>query len=274
MSSDSRIASSNSVQASYPASKESRTLSGKWALVAFAMGGVAGGIIVILGGMNIFGGAGTVGFAASITAGSALILTAIGGCTFVICKRGREYTEADTIDVVQPIGEEMPLEIPSDKLCVVTDSAYTEHLTGKGHPEQPDRITSINQALEQANLKDKNNHLSPRLATVSEIALCHELTYIHQAKKEIESLKDLQVADLSTGDVKISPRSWNAALLAVGGVLTAVDQVFSGKASKAFCVVRPPGHHAGCARGAGFCISITSPLLPVMHSKNTTLSVF
>lgn len=254
MSSDSRITSSNSVYSGPGVSKESPTRSGKWALVACAIGGVAGGIIVILGGMNIFGGTGTIGFAASITAGSALILTAIGGCTVIICKRQVEYTEANKIDMVEPIGEEMPIENPSDKLYIVTDSAYTEHLTGKGHPEQPDRITSINQALEKAHLKDKNNHLPPRLATVSEIALCHELGYIQKAKKEIESLKDLQVTDLSTGDVKISPRSWNAALLAVGGVLTAVDQIFSGKASKAFCIVRPPGHHAGCARGAGFCI--------------------
>jgi acetoin utilization deacetylase AcuC-like enzyme len=60
--------------------------------------------------------------------------------------------------------------------------------------------------------------------------------------------------ELSTGDTIISPRSLDAALRATGGALNAVDAVMSGKAKNAFCIVRPPGHHATAIRGMGFCL--------------------
>jgi len=60
--------------------------------------------------------------------------------------------------------------------------------------------------------------------------------------------------ELSTGDTIICPRSLDAALRATGGVLNAVDAVFAKKARNAFCIVRPPGHHATPFRGMGFCI--------------------
>jgi acetoin utilization deacetylase AcuC-like enzyme len=59
---------------------------------------------------------------------------------------------------------------------------------------------------------------------------------------------------LSTGDTRVSAESLDAALSASGGVLNAVDAVMTGKVKNAFCAVRPPGHHAGPARGMGFCI--------------------
>ena len=59
---------------------------------------------------------------------------------------------------------------------------------------------------------------------------------------------------LSTGDTTVGPRSLEVALMAAGGVLNAVDAVMSRKAANAFCVVRPPGHHARPVQGMGFCI--------------------
>jgi acetoin utilization deacetylase AcuC-like enzyme len=60
--------------------------------------------------------------------------------------------------------------------------------------------------------------------------------------------------ELSTGDTIISTRSLDAALRAAGGILNAVDAVVDKKAENAFCIVRPPGHHATPIRGMGFCI--------------------
>jgi acetoin utilization deacetylase AcuC-like enzyme len=59
---------------------------------------------------------------------------------------------------------------------------------------------------------------------------------------------------LTTGDTSITPNSWDVALQAAGGVLKAVDGVISDGARNAFCVVRPPGHHATPDRGMGFCL--------------------
>ncbi|MDQ2900994.1 MAG: histone deacetylase, partial [Acidobacteriota bacterium] len=60
--------------------------------------------------------------------------------------------------------------------------------------------------------------------------------------------------ELSTGDTTISPRSLEVALHAAGTALNAIDLVLGGEASNAFCVVRPPGHHANSNRGMGFCL--------------------
>jgi acetoin utilization deacetylase AcuC-like enzyme len=62
------------------------------------------------------------------------------------------------------------------------------------------------------------------------------------------------LSDLSTGDTHISHQSFDVALLAAGGVMAAVDAVIQGSVKNAFCVVRPPGHHATPSRGMGFCL--------------------
>jgi len=59
---------------------------------------------------------------------------------------------------------------------------------------------------------------------------------------------------LSTGDTDVSAGSLEAAFMAAGGVLSAVDAVMEGRVRSAFCLVRPPGHHATPERGMGFCI--------------------
>ena len=59
---------------------------------------------------------------------------------------------------------------------------------------------------------------------------------------------------LSTGDTELSSGSFTAALTAAGAVITGVNAVMRGSIRNAFCVVRPPGHHASASRGMGFCI--------------------
>ena len=132
--------------------------------------------------------------------------------------------------------------------ALLLDPLYKAHDTGPGHPETAARYDAVTKALEPVRARLKK--IAPRAATEDEVALCHTRTYIATAKKDVE----LKRGQLSTGDTSISPASWNVALQAAGGVMNAVDAVFAKQAARAFCAVRPPGHHATPERGMGFCL--------------------
>jgi acetoin utilization deacetylase AcuC-like enzyme len=139
--------------------------------------------------------------------------------------------------------------------ALLADPLYRQHDTGPGHPEQPDRFDAVVSALDRSGLTPGLLRIHPRPATEDEIALCHGRGYIEKVHLEILSGAD----ELSTGDTVVSPRSWDVALNAAGGILNAVDAVVQGSSQhgpvqNAFCVVRPPGHHARPDQGMGFCI--------------------
>jgi acetoin utilization deacetylase AcuC-like enzyme len=134
--------------------------------------------------------------------------------------------------------------------AILADPIYKEHWTGEGHPERPARFDAVLHALEREGAVKDAVRIPARPATEDEIALCHGRKYIEIARRDVAHGPGM----LSTGDTVISPRSFDVALQAVGGVLNAVDAVFARKARNAFCVVRPPGHHATADRGMGFCL--------------------
>jgi acetoin utilization deacetylase AcuC-like enzyme len=137
-----------------------------------------------------------------------------------------------------------------NQTALLADPIYREHLAGRRHPERPERFDAVMQALAGAGLVDQMLHVDPRAALPEELLLCHTPEYLRTAQHDVES--GLRV--LSTGDTDITRNSWNIATQAVGGVLNAVDTVITGQARNAFCVVRPPGHHANASRGMGFCL--------------------
>ncbi|MGH9660260.1 MAG: histone deacetylase family protein, partial [Bryobacteraceae bacterium] len=136
---------------------------------------------------------------------------------------------------------------------LLSDPLYKQHLTGDGHPERPDRYDAVMQGLDRAALVAQALAIKPRAATDDELAACHTRPYIATVRRDVARV-ERGVGDLSTGDTTISPRSLEVALAAAGGVLNAVDAVATGKAKRAFCAVRPPGHHATPDRGMGFCL--------------------
>jgi acetoin utilization deacetylase AcuC-like enzyme len=129
---------------------------------------------------------------------------------------------------------------------LLADGVAKEHNTGPHHPERPERFDAALGAVEGLELL----RLEPRVANEDEIALCHSRAYIRLVEREVMT----GFHELSTGDTIICPRSLDAALRATGGVLNAVDAVFDQRVSNAFCIVRPPGHHATPTRGMGFCL--------------------
>jgi len=128
----------------------------------------------------------------------------------------------------------------------LADPIAKQHDPGPGHPEQPARWDAAIRGLGDHKLTS----VAPRAATEGELAPCHSLKYIAIARHDVAS----GAHTLSTGDTDIMPRSFEVALHAAGTCLNAVDLVLQKKAKNAFCIVRPPGHHASANRGMGFCL--------------------
>jgi acetoin utilization deacetylase AcuC-like enzyme len=134
------------------------------------------------------------------------------------------------------------------KAGLVYDPIYLEHDTG-AHVENSQRLVSIMSHLEGTGMKEKLISFSPRLASIEEVEMVHAPEYVFRIKGMAEN-----GGGWLDPDTVMCPRSYEVALYAVGGVLSAVEKVMAGEVDSAFTLVRPPGHHATCNRAMGFCI--------------------
>jgi acetoin utilization deacetylase AcuC-like enzyme len=132
--------------------------------------------------------------------------------------------------------------------AVVSDRNYLKHFAGRSHPERPQRAEVM---IEMAAHLARAGILaiSPREAAPEELALCHDPSYV----AVVERTASMQRYDFDP-DTHTSPDSYKTAVLAAGGVLTAVEAVMDGAADNGFAIVRPPGHHALPTRAMGFCL--------------------
>jgi len=132
---------------------------------------------------------------------------------------------------------------------LLTHPACLDHLTPAGHPERPDRLRAIDEALADERFQLLAREQAPR-APLEVVALAHPMDYI-EAIRSASPAEGLVHID---ADTSMSPGSFEAALRAAGGAMHAVDEVMNQKADNAFVAIRPPGHHAETARPMGFCL--------------------
>ncbi len=132
---------------------------------------------------------------------------------------------------------------------IVYSDLYLDHETG-GHPESPRRLTAIMDGLVDRGILEDLVRVDPVPAGTEEIGLVHSTSYI----KWVEEMVNRGETVLDAGDTVVSAGSYEAAILAAGGVIAAVAAVMEGKVRNCFCAVRPPGHHALYDRAMGFCL--------------------
>ena len=134
------------------------------------------------------------------------------------------------------------------KAGLIYDPIYLEHDTGD-HVENARRLVTALSYLKETGIKEKLTCLPPRPALLEELEMIHAPEYISYVKSKAE-----KGGGWLDPDTVMSPRSYEAALYAAGGLLVAVEEVMKGEVDNAFALVRPPGHHAIYDRAMGFCI--------------------
>jgi len=132
---------------------------------------------------------------------------------------------------------------------IVWSEAFLDHGVRPGHPESPKRLEALSEAIREEGMRESLIFLEPYLPAMESLHAVHDPAYL-EAFREAVARGDRHFA---VQDCAISGGSYEAALLAAGGVMAGIDAVCSDRADNVFCAVRPPGHHAGRASAMGFC---------------------
>ena len=135
-------------------------------------------------------------------------------------------------------------------LRLYTHPACLQHDPGPGHAEQPARLRAVLQALDRDHFSAIDRVEAPR-ATREQLRRVHDELHIEHIFSSSPAEGDTCRLD---PDTVMSAGSLEAALRGAGAAVAAVDAVLGGTTRRAFCAVRPPGHHATASQAMGFCL--------------------
>jgi acetoin utilization deacetylase AcuC-like enzyme len=146
--------------------------------------------------------------------------------------------------------------------ALVYDPIFLEHLVPQGHPERPRRVEMAIKYVDAFKWLESEDLvlLAPRAASIDELATVHERAYIQEIENASKQAAEATKADGSPAIIEVgtdtyaSAKTYEAACKAAGATLTAIDALMNGEVKNAYCLVRPPGHHAVAEAAFGFCI--------------------
>lgn len=134
-----------------------------------------------------------------------------------------------------------------DELVYFYPDGHSSHFE-RGHPESPERVEEIRQALIDAGYWNNYQKLPPVAISTELLESVHSPAYLSSLEMTCRRGGHLDP------DTYTTQESWNIALNTAGGAVAIASAVWTGNAQRGFALTRPPGHHAMRGQGMGFCL--------------------